>query len=226
MRDIYLKESIENAVKRSETIKGVLDILGLRAAGGNYAVIKKYVKLYGIDTTHFDPYKNKLSGLALLHARALPIETHLVENSNYGRTQLKKRLYDAGLLNRECKLCAQGEIWYGQKMSLILDHINGVHNDNRIENLRIVCPNCAATLDTHAGKNNRGKYKEPKSKIKYIQLSRRKVKERPAYDFLRNEIKHLGYRGTGKKYGVSDNAIRKWEKDYLISASSSIEGAT
>ena len=40
-----------------------------------------------------------------------------------------------------------------KKMSLILDHINGIHNDNRIENLRIVCPNCNATLDTHAGKN-------------------------------------------------------------------------
>jgi hypothetical protein len=45
----------------------------------------------------------------------------------------------------------QGEEWVGKKMSLILDHINGVNNDNRIEN-RIVCPNCNATLDTHCGK--------------------------------------------------------------------------
>lgn len=49
--------------------------------------------------------------------------------------------------------CGQGEEWMGKKMSLILDHINGVHDDNRIQNLRIVCPNCNATLDTHCGKN-------------------------------------------------------------------------
>ena len=40
-------------------------------------------------------------------------------------------------------------------MALILDHINGVANDNRLENLRIVCPNCAATFDTHCGAQNR-----------------------------------------------------------------------
>ena len=40
-------------------------------------------------------------------------------------------------------------------MGLILDHINGVRDDNRLENLRIVCPNCAATLDTHCGRKNR-----------------------------------------------------------------------
>jgi hypothetical protein len=40
-------------------------------------------------------------------------------------------------------------------MSLIIDHINGVGDDNRLENLQIVCPNCAATLDTHCGRKNR-----------------------------------------------------------------------
>ena len=66
---------------------------------------------------------------------------------------LKKRLYIEGLKKRECELCGQGEEWKGKKMSLILDHINGVHDDNRLINLRIVCPNCNATLETHAGKN-------------------------------------------------------------------------
>ena len=53
---------------------------------------------------------------------------------------------------RECEMCGQGEEWHGRQMSLILDHINGVADDNRLENLRIVCPNCAATLDTHCGR--------------------------------------------------------------------------
>ena len=62
---------------------------------------------------------------------------------------MKNRLYDEGLKERKCELCGQDENWYGKKMSLILDHINGVNNDSRIENLRILCPNCNATLPTH-----------------------------------------------------------------------------
>ncbi len=79
----------------------------------------------------------------------------LVAGSTYQRSQLKERLYAAGLKTRLCELCGQGEDWRGRRMSLILDHINGVADDNRLENLQIVCPNCAATLDTHCGRANR-----------------------------------------------------------------------
>jgi HNH endonuclease len=71
------------------------------------------------------------------------------------RGSLKRRLYATGLKQRRCELCGQGEDWRGRPMALILDHINGVATDNRIENLRIVCPNCASTLDTHCGRNLR-----------------------------------------------------------------------
>ena len=99
------------------------------------------------------------------------------------------------------------------KISLILDHINGVHNDNRIENLRIVCPNCNAGLDTFAGKNNKSENKEKIKEIKKQENtnSRRKV-ERPPIEQLIKEIGEIGYSATGRKYGVSDNAIRKWIK--------------
>jgi hypothetical protein len=80
----------------------------------------------------------------------------------YARKELKDRLYKTGLKKRECELCEQDETWRGKRMSLILDHINGVNDDHRLENLRIVCPNCNATLDTFSGKNRPKKQKVDK----------------------------------------------------------------
>ena len=99
--------------------------------------------VWGISTEHFAPYAHVGAQLA---NRLIPLEEVLVERSSYSRQSLKRRLFEDGLKARACELCGQGEIWRGQRMSLILDHVNGVHDDNRLENLRIVCPNCAATL--------------------------------------------------------------------------------
>lgn len=96
----------------------------------------------------------------------------------------------------------------------------GIHDDNRIENLRIVCPNCNAGLDTFAGKCNKIVKKcECGSEInitsnkcnKCDKFSRRLV-DRPDKEQLLKYINELGYCGTGRKYGVSDNSIRKWLK--------------
>ncbi len=132
-------------------------------------------------------------------------------------------------------------------MSLILDHVNGIPNDNRLENLRIVCPNCAATLDTHCARNlprvrncvgcgyefpprtihhrycsfdcftatrtrNAGRL-GPSSTLGIPAPTRRKV-ERPPYEQLIREIEETSYLAVGRKYGVSDNAVRKWVQFY------------
>lgn len=156
-------------------------------------------------------------------------------------SSLKRRLYAEGLKEPICELCGQDEHWRGTRIALILDHINGVRDDNRIENLRIVCPNCAASLDTHCGRSKprkvdrvrecarcgkefRPKYRSHrfcsrecgqrlKPGIRGPKPERRKV-ERPPYERLMAEIKSLGWCGVGRKYGVSDNAIRKWVKTY------------
>ena len=207
---------------RSEILKKI----GLRQSTANYGTLNKYIKLYNINISHFN--MNNL--YKIYDNKKIPLSDILVEQSSYSRTKLKKRLYNEGLKEKKCELCGQDELWQGKKISLILDHINGIHNDNRIENLRIVCPNCNATLDTHCGKNKKNR-KIRKIRIKKVyycedcgKILNRKAKrcikcfnkqqrtvERPPYEQLLKEIKELGYCGVGRKYGVSDNAIRKWK---------------
>lgn len=77
----------------------------------------------------------------------------LVENSTYARHLVKKRVLAERLIEYRCACCGIGPEWMGNPMPLILDHINGVSNDNRIENLRIVCSNCDSQLDTYKSRN-------------------------------------------------------------------------
>jgi hypothetical protein len=80
-----------------------------------------------------------------------------VVNSNHPRHRVKERIIDENLLIYECSICGIKE-WLGKKLSLILDHINGINNDNRLENLRFVCHNCDSLLPTYKSKNI--KYKQ------------------------------------------------------------------
>ena len=158
-------ENLKNTITQSRTYSEVLKRLGIRAAGGNFDTLKKYIKKYEIDITHFEAYKVRNEKLSEFRKNFVKkdIQDYLVEGSDYNRGHLKERLYSEKIKERKCEICGQGEEWNGKKMSLILDHINGIWNDNRIENLRIVCPNCNATLETHCGKQKKKKNHEKKN---------------------------------------------------------------
>ena len=201
----YTREELQEAVKNCSTIKEALIMLGLRAAGGNYKTFKHYCSKYEIDCSHFNPTEKRA------RTYTFSMEEILVKDSTYCRTKLKKRLYKEGFKSRECEMCGQGEEWRGKKISLILDHINGVWNDNRLENLRIVCPNCNATLDTHAGKNT-AKVRAKRNELPLKKDNRRPWSEKiewPDNETLREMLADSNYSALGRKLGVSDNAIRK-----------------
>jgi len=227
----YSEENLKLIVQSSKSTMEVMRKIGLNAKGGNHKTIKKYIQQYNIDTSHFETQSARAKRTFENHISKIPLENILIENSNYSRTELKKRLYDTGLKIKQCEKCGQGEVWNGEKMSLILDHVNGVNNDNRIENLRILCPNCAATLDTHcrgvkrkkitncvecnkAITNTSNRCLKCSNKQNGLTTKNRKVKVRPNFIVLKKEVNSIGYSATGRKYGVSDNAIRKWIKTY------------
>jgi hypothetical protein len=217
----------------------------MRPAGGNHATLRKYAQeIWLIPTDHFDPWA---ASREALRRTSRPLSEVLVNGSTYSRRNLKARLYEAGLKRRSCELCGQRELWHGRRISLILDHINGVATDNRLENLRIVCPNCAATLDTHCGRNLRlvrlcaccGESFHPRGRrqrhcsrrcgglseaSQAAAVERRRV-ERPPYEQLRAEIEDLGFLAVGRRYGVSDNAIRKWIRQYERELAAELEAA-
>ncbi|MGH2965625.1 MAG: hypothetical protein ACRDMH_09635 [Solirubrobacterales bacterium] len=140
------RQAIRNALCWSDALRA----LGYRPIGHNIRTLQYWTKHWEISVDHFDP---NLVRARSHRRRRRPLEEVLVRSSTYPRGALKERLYEAGLKERHCELCGQGEIWRGRRMALILDHINGIGNDHRLDNLRIVCPNCAGTLDTHCGRN-------------------------------------------------------------------------
>ena len=87
-----------------------------------------------------------------------PDEAVYVEKSTYPRHCLKKRILDDNLIKHECQICGQEPRWQGKPMPLILDHKNGINNDNRLENLRFICGHCDSQLPTYKSKN-KGRYR-------------------------------------------------------------------
>jgi transposase-like protein len=234
----YTEDQAREAVAASFSYAETLRRLELCATGGNRRTLRLWVNRWGLDTSHFDP---NIARRASLRRPTRPLDEILVEHSTYSRNHLKDRLYLGGLKSPVCELCGQGELWRGSRMAMILDHVNGVRNDNRIENLRVVCPNCAATFDTHCGRKNRNEVAErecmrcgatfrpkyprhrycsracgmraPRSNRGVPNLALRRV-ERPPYDALVREIAETSYLAVGRRFGVSDNAVRKWVRQY------------
>jgi hypothetical protein len=82
-----------------------------------------------------------------------PNKVIFVKDSKFARHSVKKRILKENLIEYKCAVCHSEAIWCGKPMPLLLDHINGINNDNRLENLRFVCSNCDTQLPTYKSKN-------------------------------------------------------------------------
>ena len=156
----YTKQLLEPIVKESNSVAQVIKKLNLTLSGGNYRMITHRIRFNNIDMSHF---------IGKFWARGLTKETSLsikkshsknsysneqvfIKNSPLeGGQKLTPRLLKLNWLYK-CKECGLSE-WRGNKIQLHLDHINGIHNDNRYENLRFICPNCHQQTETWGNKN-------------------------------------------------------------------------
>ena len=148
----WSETQLKNAVKDSKSYRNVIKILGLRPTGGNYDQIKKYIREYNLSTKHFTG-KLWSKGSKLPFKPFIDLKDILVKNSTYQSYKLKKRLFLVKLREPKCEECGWAKMSVDGRVPLELDHINGDRHDNRLSNLRILCPNCHSLQITHRGKN-------------------------------------------------------------------------
>lgn len=143
-------EQFCDIVKNSTSYAECLQKLGYLAKSGTiYKIIQQKVKMLQIDTSHFQqsPKTERTR------------ENIFVQNSTCDQKVLR-RWFKREPIPYECAICGQQPFWNGKEMIMILDHINGVNNDDRLTNLRWVCPNCNSQLPTSNGKNIKHKHKK------------------------------------------------------------------
>ena len=160
-------EKIKFTVEQSTSLREVLIKLELDLSGNNYVLLKQIIINNSISTDHLLGKSHKKSVHLLWSGyNKIPIESILISNSTYQTSKLSKRLQKEKIIPYQCKHCGLSGDWNGQPLTLHLDHINGINNDHRIENLRFLCPNCHSQTPTYCGRNSTGKRKP--NKIKYL----------------------------------------------------------
>jgi len=214
----------EEIIKKASSIADVLRHFNF--ANGMHKTIIARCKQDNIDISHIQLGIGSNKGKTFNKQCAIPLENVMTENSTYSRCHLKKRLLRNGMLENKCSICGQLPEWKGLNLVMVLDHINGIRDDNRKENLRLVCPNCNSQLPTFTGRQNKikrfckdcGKQIKKESERCYScankinNRSKRKVENRPDIDTLKKEFEEMGYEAMGRKYGVTGKAIKKWMK--------------
>lgn len=150
----YTEQQLRDACKDSLSIRQTMTKVGIREAGGNYSTIKKRIKDFNIDISHFTGQVWNVGSRYKQIKLVQPLKKILVKNSTYQSHKLKLRLLKENYLTHMCYKC-NNTTWLNQPIALELEHIDGNHSNNELTNLTLLCPNCHAQTSTYRGKNIR-----------------------------------------------------------------------
>ncbi|EST25603.1 hypothetical protein M878_28425 [Streptomyces roseochromogenus subsp. oscitans DS 12.976] len=150
----WTRTVLEPVVAASASINEVVRQLGLDSVGGHQANIARRIKAYGIDTSHFAPVV-RTERMRYNQRRRTPAEILVEDTSAHAPCipsyRLKRVMNEVGVEER-CALCDIEPVWLGEPLPLEVDHIDGNWRNNRIDNLRFLCPNCHSATDTYRGR--------------------------------------------------------------------------
>ena len=222
LMDKYSNEEFKKIVLQSSSLTDCLRNLGYKSNSGDSTnKLKEKINNLNIDVSHF-------------HKKEKVIRTEeniFIENSTVDQKTLRRWYLKGQYTEYKCAICGQEPFWNEKPLTLILDHINGFNHDDRLENLRWVCPNCNYQLETTNGKNiNHGNYKVnfcidcgkiiSKDAVRCIKCSSKNRTSNEVNGISREELKYLirntPFTTIGQLYGVSDNAVRKWCDKYNL----------
>jgi len=228
----YKKEEIEKAVKESLSWRQVIKKLNPNANyRGSESNLKKRAIALNIDFSHFP-------GQSWNKGKKFPPKNSIEEYFNgkfISSNELKKRLIKEGLKQSKCEVCNLFQ-WQGKNIPLELHHINHNPKDNTLINLKIVCANChynehnVNILEKKSIRKNKAKQKRKnKAKNKCLICENPAINkycsytcmykglekvDKPSQEELEKLTREIGFSATGRKFGVSDNTIRKWLSSY------------
>lgn len=211
-------EELRQAVEASKTLSQVCRILDLSPSGRQFQVLRSHMerlelRLINDRSTCKFPSKKSLTEI-------------MVENSSYNTGHLRRRLILEGLLEERCNECGLGSKWNGKHLVLHLDHRNGIGRDHRLENLRLLCPNCHSQTNTYSGRKKRKRNRNcqdcgvkitpgcKRCRPCSLKIARQFITNQPNVDWpstkvLKQMVSQSSYVEVGRQLGVSDNAVRK-----------------
>ncbi|MCA9342923.1 HNH endonuclease [Candidatus Saccharibacteria bacterium] len=155
----WTDKDLISAVNSSTSYRMVIKKLGLVPAGGNYKHIVKTIDELKLSTKHFTGKGWNKGWKFDPRAPAKPLEELLINGSSVQSNKLKVRLFKEGLKKPKCELCGWAQVSQDGRIPVELDHVNGKSKDNRLDNLRILCPNCHSLQATHRGRNKKVRLK-------------------------------------------------------------------
>jgi 5-methylcytosine-specific restriction endonuclease McrA len=210
------KEELLSVVSSSTSFGQILKYFNLTNKGGNVKTLKSRLDCDNIGYDHIRLGKDSNLGRKFLNSKKINLDKILTEHSSYSRGGLKRRLISENILENKCLICGLENKWQEKPLTLQLDHINGISDDNRLENLRLLCPNCHSQTETFAGRSLRKKYycSCGEEICKYsnncnICIGLHKRKFNPTRQELEDLVQLHPMTTIGKMFGVSDNAVRK-----------------
>jgi hypothetical protein len=156
-RRAYSQEAFIEAWSSSVSIAECARKLNLTIYGTTYKNLRQLAEHCGLNEDHMLG-KSSTKGKIVGGIKAKPIEEHLVYGSPISSSSLKKKLFKSGLKQEKCEECGIVD-WNGNSLSFHLEHANGDNKDNRLENLKILCPNCHSQTDTYCRRKSKGQTK-------------------------------------------------------------------